>query len=142
MRSQCIKSKKQNAKELSTTVDRPYYDRSYQRVHSSIGRIKKKMRSSTVEPVLGTLLDYRAMRRVRTRGIKLANKHVVLAAMAYNLKKLMKHKYYKSVGEVAIATHNHLQNHSICLAREKLCMSFQYIVSVVHKNHNLDIYTH
>ena len=142
LRSQCIKSKKQNAKELSTTVDRPYYDRSYQRVHSSIGRIKKKMRSSTVEPVLGTLLDYRAMRRVRTRGIKLANKHVVLAAMAYNLKKLMKHKYYKSVGKVAIVTHNHLQNHSICLAREKLCMSFQYIVSVVHKNHNLDIYTH
>ena len=51
----------------------------------------KKLRSSTVEPVLGTLLDFRAMRKVRTRGIRLANKHVLLAAMAYNLKKLMRH---------------------------------------------------
>ena len=48
----------------------------------------KKLRSSTVEPVLGTLLDYGAMRKVRTRGLKLANNHVLLAAMAYNLKKL------------------------------------------------------
>lgn len=141
LRNQCIKSKSQNAKELSTTVDRPYYDRAYERVHSSIGRKMKKLRSSTVEPVLGTLLDYRAMRRVRTRGIGLANKHVVLAAMAYNLKKLMKHKYYKPVIEVAIATNN-LQKHINWLLREKLWMSVQYIVLLVHKTDNSDTYIH
>ncbi|MFQ7697317.1 MAG: transposase [Phocaeicola vulgatus] len=48
----------------------------------------KKLRSATVESVLGTLLDFRAMRKVHTRGIKFANKHVLLATMAYNLKKV------------------------------------------------------
>ena len=51
----------------------------------------KKLSSATVESVLGTLLDFRAMRKVHTRGIKFANKHVLLATMAYNLKKLMNH---------------------------------------------------
>lgn len=120
LRNQCIKSTKQNTKELSTTVDKPYYDRAYERVHSIIGRRMKKLRSSTVEPVLGTLLDYGAMRKVRTRGIKLANKHVLLAAMAYNLKKLMKHQFHNSVVAVAKVTEN-LQNHiSNLFVRERL----------------------
>ena len=68
----------------------------------------KKLRSSTVEPVLGTLLDFRAMRKVRTRGIRLANKHVLLAAMAYNLKKLMRHVCYKSAISVTKAANNWL----------------------------------
>ena len=55
----------------------------------------KKLRSATVESVLGTLLYFRAMRKVHTRGIKVANKHVLLATMAYNLKKLMNNVYYK-----------------------------------------------
>lgn len=38
----------------------------------------KKLRSATVESVLGTLLDFRTMRKVHTRGIKFANKHVLL----------------------------------------------------------------
>ncbi len=50
----------------------------------------KKLRSSTVEPVLGTLVNYLNMRRVNTRGIKQANKCMLMAAIAYNLKKLMK----------------------------------------------------
>lgn len=80
----------------------------------------KKLRSSTVEPVLGTLLDYGAMRKVRTRGLKLANNHVLLAAMAYNLKKLIKHQYHNSVVAVAKVTEN-LQNHiSNLFFRERL----------------------
>ncbi len=50
----------------------------------------KKLRSSTVEPVLGTLVNYLGMRRVNIRGIEQANKCMLMAAIAYNLKKLLK----------------------------------------------------
>ena len=63
----------------------------------------KKLRSATVESVLGTLLDFRTMRKVHTRGIKFANKHVLLATMAYNLKKLMNHVYYKFSSSISLA---------------------------------------
>jgi len=43
-----------------------------------------------VEPVLGTLINFLNMKRVNTRGIRQANKHVLMAAMVYNLKKYMK----------------------------------------------------
>jgi hypothetical protein len=48
----------------------------------------RQIRSATVEPVLGTLVNYLAMRRVNTRGIKQANKCIITSAVAYNLKKL------------------------------------------------------
>ena len=53
-------------------------------------RFLTKRRSSTVEPVLGTLINYNSMKRVNTRGMKNANKHVLMAALAYNLKKYLK----------------------------------------------------
>jgi hypothetical protein len=49
-----------------------------------------KIRSSTVEPVLGTLINFLNMKRVNTKGINQANKHVLMAALCYNLKKYMK----------------------------------------------------
>jgi len=56
------------------------------------------LRSSTVEPVLGTLINFLNMKRVNTRGIDLANKHVLMAALTYNLK-----KYLKVVSKKAIS---------------------------------------
>src|SRR5690606_12648233 len=44
----------------------------------------------TVEPVLGTLINFLGMRRINTRGIRNANKCMIMAAVAYNIKKLMK----------------------------------------------------
>lgn len=41
-------------------------------------------------PVLGTLLNFMGMRRVNTRGIKQANKHVLMASICYNMKKYLK----------------------------------------------------
>jgi hypothetical protein len=40
--------------------------------------------------VLGTLINFLAMKRVNTRGINQANKCMLMAAIAYNLKKLIK----------------------------------------------------
>ena len=56
-----------------------------------------RLRSSTVEPVLGTLINFLNMKRVNTLGIKLANKHVLMAALTYNLKKYMKFINKKAV---------------------------------------------
>ena len=53
------------------------------------GKKMRQLRSSTVEPVLGTLVNFTAMRQVCTKGIGLANKCMIMAAVAYNLKKLI-----------------------------------------------------
>jgi Transposase DDE domain len=50
----------------------------------------KTLRSSTVEPVFGTLTQFIGMRKVNTIGIQQANKVMHMSAMAYNLKKLLK----------------------------------------------------
>jgi len=52
-------------------------------------KIMRKLRQSTVEPVLGTLVNFLNMKRINARGISQANKHVLMAALSYNLKKYM-----------------------------------------------------
>jgi hypothetical protein len=49
-----------------------------------------KIRSKTVEPVLGTLINFLNMRKINSRGMEQANKHVLMAALTYNLKKYLK----------------------------------------------------
>lgn len=90
LRTTCIG--KSPEKKIVDTVDKPYYDMMHQRLQSRYARSMKKLRQSTVEPVLGTLVNFLGMRRVNTRGIKLANKCLLMAAIAYNLKKMMKFK--------------------------------------------------
>jgi hypothetical protein len=48
-----------------------------------------KRRSAPVELVLGTLINHHSMKRVNTRGMAGANKHVLMAALCYNLKKYL-----------------------------------------------------
>ena len=55
-----------------------------------------KQRQSTVEPVIGTLVNYLGMKRVNTKGLLQANKCLTMAAVAYNLKKLLKFTTRKS----------------------------------------------
>ena len=88
LRSKCIG--KSDFKKIDDTVDKPLYDRMHARLQTHKARRMKKLRSSTVEPVLGTLINYLNMRRVNTRGIRQANKCMLMAAVAYNIKKLMK----------------------------------------------------
>jgi len=58
-----------------------------------------KRRSSTVEPVLGTLINFLNMKRINTRGTQQANKHVLMAAACYNLKKYLKFIQRKTVAK-------------------------------------------
>jgi transposase len=90
LRSSCIG--KSPEKKIVDTFDKPYYDKMHERLKTPYARRMKKLRQSTVEPVLGTLINFLAMKRVNTRGIKLANKCMMMAAIAYNLKKMMKFK--------------------------------------------------
>jgi transposase len=74
-------------KKITETVDKHLYDEMHERLKSQRAKRMKVQRSSTVEPVLGTLINFTGMRRIWTRGINNANKFVLGAAIAYNLKK-------------------------------------------------------
>ena len=74
-------------KKITESVDKHLYDEMHERLKSKHAKRMKVQRSSTVEPVLGTLINFTGMRRIWTRGIKNANKFVLGAAIAYNLKK-------------------------------------------------------
>ena len=46
---------------------------------------------STVEPVFGTLINFLGMQKVNTLGKAAAHKCMLMAACAFNLKKLLKY---------------------------------------------------
>ena len=50
----------------------------------------KRIRQRTVEPVLGSLVEYYGLRKVNVRGKTGAYKVMLMAAGAFNLKKYMK----------------------------------------------------
>lgn len=88
LRKSCIG--KSDFKKIEDTVDKYLYDEMHQRMQTRKARRMKKLRQATVEPVIGTLVNFLGMRRVNTRGIGLANKCLLMAAVCYNLKRLLK----------------------------------------------------
>ena len=93
LRNTCIG--KSDFKKIDDSIDKPLYDQMHDRLQTKYAHRMKRLRSSTVEPVLGTLINFTAMRRIWTRGIKNANKFMLGAAIAYNLKKYMNFKVKK-----------------------------------------------
>jgi transposase len=91
LRQSCC-GEKTKFKKLDESIDKPYYDRMHHKLQSNPSYAKRisKIRSKTVEPVLGTLINFLNMKKVNTRGMKQANKHVLMAALTYNLKKYLK----------------------------------------------------
>jgi hypothetical protein len=61
-----------------------------------------RLRASTVDPVWGTLLHYRRLKKVYTIGNELAGKQVLMATAAYNVKKLLAFKKLKKAAINAI----------------------------------------
>jgi len=97
LRSECTKCPikvqclgKSHEKRIDITYYKEEYDRVIARVNSPQGKRMKAKRQSTVEPVFGTLTNFMGMRKINTRGLKNANKVMLMAAMAYNLKKYLK----------------------------------------------------
>lgn len=89
IKAKCL-GKNVHEKKFSVTFYRAEYERNISRVKSKRGKKMKTLRSSTVEPVFGTLTQFMGLRKVNTIGINQANKVMNMAAMAYNLKKLLK----------------------------------------------------
>lgn len=99
-KSECCK--KANIKQLKHSIDKAYYDKAYNLLNSKQGKGKMRQRASTVEPVLGTLLNYRRLKKVYTIGQELAQKQILMAAAAYNLKKLLLWSFLpKNIGKAA-----------------------------------------
>jgi uncharacterized protein (UPF0179 family) len=88
LRSTCIGMS--DFKKLDDSIAKPYYDRMHKKLQTPYAKRMSKIRSKTVEPVLGTLINFMNMKRSNSRGIAQANKHVIIAALCYNLKKYMK----------------------------------------------------
>jgi transposase len=88
IRLSCIGKSRQ--KMITETVSRPLFMQMEQRVKSRKGKRLRKLRHSTVEPVIGTLVNHMNMKKLNTRGLEGATKCLMLSAIAYNLKKLIK----------------------------------------------------
>jgi transposase len=86
LKESCL-GKKQKEKKIDITYYRQEYERAIERLDSRRARWLKKKRSSTVEPVFGTLINYMGLSKINTRGILSADKKMLMGACAYNLKK-------------------------------------------------------
>lgn len=90
LRKACIGRSAQ--KRITDSIDKPLYNRMHERMQTAKAKRLMKQRQSTAEPVLGTLINFLGMRRLNTRGLQQAGKCMLMAATAYNLKKLLKFK--------------------------------------------------
>lgn len=80
-------------KKLVDSMDKQLYEYMQWRVESPKGKRMKSLRSSTVEPVFGSLINHTGLNRINSKGLTQANKCMLMAAVAYNLKKLLKYMF-------------------------------------------------
>ena len=79
-------------KQLTKTIYDAAYYRAWLRQQSRRGQRLRRVRQSTVEPVFGNLIHHYGLRRMNVRGQAGAHKTMLLTAVAYNLKKLLKYR--------------------------------------------------
>ncbi|HLV45734.1 MAG TPA: transposase, partial [Flavobacterium sp.] len=91
LRAECC-GKVTKFKKIEDSIHKPLYDKMHAKLNrnKNYTRMLAKRRSSTVEPVLGTLINHHNMKRINSRGMTQANKHVMMAALSYNLKKFLR----------------------------------------------------
>ena len=130
--SQCIG--RSHEKRIRLTVYKEYYDRAVLRAQSRKGKYYKTLRQSTVEPVFGTLINFTGMRKINTHGIEAANKVMLMAAIAYNLKKLMKYQGYEKLRKVEAGIIKHCKSILKSLSDTTLFL-MSIMVNLNSKNH-------
>ncbi|GAA4357110.1 IS1182 family transposase [Hymenobacter saemangeumensis] len=84
-------------KQINRTIYDAAYRRAWLRQQTRRGQRMRRVRQGTVEPVFGSLLHHYGLRRLNVRGQAGAHKTMLLAAVAYNLKKLLKHRPQQQV---------------------------------------------
>ncbi|MGI4735165.1 MAG: transposase [Janthinobacterium lividum] len=77
-------------RQLIRTAYAPHYRRALTRQQSRQGQRMSRLRQRTIEPVFGSLLQHYGLRRVNTRGRSSAHKTMLMTAIAFNLKQLLK----------------------------------------------------
>jgi len=103
LRKNCI-SDKAKQKKIQRSYYTPLYEEMKERTQSAKGQKMRRKRSSTVEPVWGTLMNFMAVKRINARGLAAANKTLIMAAACYNLKKWMKFITTKATLNAAVMT--------------------------------------
>ena len=88
MKSSCVPNIP--CRKITRTVYDEQYLRAYSRQKSRRGKQMKKLRQSTVEPVFGSLTQYYGLRKIGVLGKAGAHKVMLMAAIAFNLKKYLK----------------------------------------------------
>lgn len=119
IRSKCIG--KAHEKRFNITYYKQEYDKAITRLQTHQGKRFKFLRSSTVEPVFGSLTQFFGLRKVNTIGIKQANKVMHMSATAYNLKKYLKFiekKVISKTEEVKASLYLFLR---LIIGQKKLC---------------------
>ena len=86
---------KAGVKKIETSFYQEEMERAYQRQHSKRGKRMVRVRGGTVEPVFGNLIHYYGLRKINVKGKSGAHKVMLMSAIAYNLKKLLKFKLRK-----------------------------------------------
>jgi transposase len=83
---------KARRKQLTKTIYDAAYRRAWQRQQTRRGQRLRRVRQSTVEPVFGNLIHHYGLRRMNVRGLAGAHKTMLLTAVAFNLKKLLRYR--------------------------------------------------
>ena len=86
---------KGHEKKIEVSFYQQEYERAWQRQQTKYFKRMIKLRHSTIERVFGSLINYYGLRKINVKGIKGAHKSMLMAAVAYNLKKLMKFLSHK-----------------------------------------------
>ena len=130
LKNECC-GEKSKSKKISHSIYYQEYARQHNKLTSNDKYAKRmsRLRSSTVEPVLGTLLNFMGMKKVYSRKIAQAEKHVLMAALCYNLKKMLKFKGKDTqvqANYAPIATKLHeMQNSLFSTFSRLICVRFK-----------------
>ncbi|MFD3003603.1 IS1182 family transposase [Pontibacter toksunensis] len=88
---------KARCRKITRTAYDEQYLRAYARQQSRRGKRMKKLRQSTVEPVFGSLVHHYGLSRIGVLGKSGAHKVMLMAAVAFNIRKYMRNIPKKSV---------------------------------------------
>jgi len=97
----CVGEKGQE-KKLEVSFYQEEYERAWQRQQTGFFKRMMRVRQGTIEPVFGNLINYYGLRKINTIGIRSAHKCMLMSAIAYNLKKLLKHLRDKRNAQVQV----------------------------------------
>ncbi|SMB92367.1 hypothetical protein SAMN00120144_2141 [Hymenobacter roseosalivarius DSM 11622] len=89
-------------KQLVRSAFDAAYSRAWHRQRSRQGQHMRRVRQCTIEPVFGNLLHHYGLRRINVRGQAGAHKSMLLAAVAYNLKKLLRYQPKQQLGMAVV----------------------------------------